>query len=53
MSLVLGGLLGTGWQTFMQNCGMSKLDDMFGITNRILPMQSYEENAPVTCVPSE
>jgi hypothetical protein len=53
MSLVLGGLLGTGWQTFMQNCGMGRLDDMFGITNRILPMQSYEENTPVTCIPSE
>lgn len=53
MSLVVGGLLGTGWYSFMQSCGMGRLDDIFGITNRILPMQSYEDETPVTCVPTK
>lgn len=53
LSLVVGGLLGTGWHSFMQSCGMGRLNDIFGITNRVLPMQSYEENTPVTCVPSK
>jgi hypothetical protein len=52
-SLVVGGLLGTGWHSFMQSCGMGRLNDIFGITNRILPMQSYEEDTPVTCVPTK
>jgi hypothetical protein len=52
-SIVVGGALGTGWHTFMQSCGMGRLDDIFGITNRILPMQSFEDETPVTCVPSK
>ena len=50
-SWLIGGLLAWGWYDFMRKCGLGRLDDIFGISNRILPMQSYEDNTPVTCVP--
>jgi len=52
ISALLGGSLGYGWYKFMRACGLGRLDDLFGISNRILPLQSYEENTPVTCVPT-
>jgi len=52
VSLLLGSSLANGWYKFMRACGMGRLDDMFGISNRILPMQSYEAPDPTICVPS-
>lgn len=52
VSWLLGGGLAYGWYEFMKRCGMGRLDDLFGISNRILPMQSYEENEPSVCVPA-
>jgi hypothetical protein len=49
---LLGGGLGYGWYSFMRSCGLGRLDDIFGITNRVLPVQSTEDNAPTVCVPS-
>ncbi len=47
----LGGGLGYGWYEAMRSCGMGQLDDIFGIFNRILPMQSYEDHEPAACIP--
>lgn len=52
VSILIGGSLGYGWYEFMRSCGLGRLDDLFGISNRILPLQSYEDNTPVTCVPT-
>lgn len=46
----LGYGLAKGWFEFMRNCGMGRLDDIFGISNRILPLQSYEVGPQVTCM---
>lgn len=48
---LLGGGLGYGWYSFMRSCGLGRLDDIFGISNRLLPMQSTEDNDPTVCVP--
>jgi hypothetical protein len=40
------------WYKFMRRCGLGRLDDIFGINNRILPMQSYETKEPTVCLPS-
>jgi hypothetical protein len=48
----LGIGLAYGWYEFMRACGLGRLDDIFGINNRILPLQSYEDNTPMTCVPT-
>ena len=48
----LGGGLAYGWYTFMRACGLGRLDDIFGIANRILPLQSYEDKDPTVCVPA-
>lgn len=56
LSVIISGLLGTGlaygWFTFMRNCGLGRLDDLFGISNRILPLQSMEERPPTVCMPT-
>ena len=52
VSVLLGSSIAHGWYKFMRACGMGRLDDMFGISNRILPMQSYEAPDPTICVPS-
>jgi hypothetical protein len=52
LSCLLGSSLAYGWYTFMRNCGLGRLDDLFGISNRILPMQSYETSDPTVCLPS-
>jgi hypothetical protein len=51
ISWLLGGGLAYGWYKFMRQCGLGRLDDIFGISNRLLPMQSYEEPSPTMCVP--
>jgi hypothetical protein len=51
MSWVVGGSLAIGWYSFMRRCGLGRLDDMFGILNRILPLQSSEDYDPQVCVP--
>ena len=48
----LGIGMAIGWYKFMRICGLGRLDDLFGISNRILPLQSYEEITPTVCVPS-
>jgi hypothetical protein len=50
VSWILGYGLGYGWYKFMRSCGLGRLDDLFGITNRILPQQSYQELDPTVCV---
>ncbi len=52
ISALLGGGLAYGWYSFMRACGMGRLDDLFGIQNRILPMQSQEDVNPTVCVPT-
>jgi hypothetical protein len=52
VSWLLGSGLAYGWYEFMRRCGMGRLDDLFGISNRILPMQSYEDKSPSICVPT-
>jgi len=49
---ILGSSLAHGWYAFMKSCGLGRLDDLFGISNRILPLQSYEEADPTVCVPN-
>jgi hypothetical protein len=49
---LLGAGLGYGWYKFMRGCGLGRLDDIFGISNRLLPYQSYQEPTPTVCVPS-
>jgi hypothetical protein len=51
VSGLLGGYLASIWYGFMRGCGLGRLDDIFGISNRILPMQSYESVDPTVCVP--
>jgi hypothetical protein len=51
LSTALGGSLSYGWYKFMRNCGLGRLDDLFGIANRILPYQSLEDTEPTVCVP--
>lgn len=53
VSAALGGGLAYGWYEFMKSCGLGRLDDLFGISNRILPLQSYEDQEPTVCVPDE
>ena len=48
----LGGGLAYGWYSFMRACGLGRLDDIFGIANRILTLQSYEDKDPTVCVPA-
>lgn len=48
----LGIGLSAAWYSFMKSCGLGRLDDLFGINNRILPLQSYEDSDPTVCVPS-
>jgi hypothetical protein len=48
----LGIGIGSAWYSFMRACGLGRLDDLFGINNRILPLQSYEESDPTVCVPA-
>jgi hypothetical protein len=50
-SLLLGGWGGYGWYKFMVNCGLGRLDDLFGIANRMLPYQSLQDTDPTVCVP--
>lgn len=52
VSWLIGGLLAGGWYTYMRSCGIGRLDDIFGISNRLLPYQSYQEPVPTMCVPS-
>lgn len=51
-SMLLGGGLGYGWFKFMKNCGLGRLDDLFGIANRMLPYQSLQDADPTVCVPT-
>ena len=49
ISLLLSYNLADYWYTFMRSCGLGRLDDIFGISNRILPQQSYEAPDPTVC----
>jgi hypothetical protein len=53
LSILLGGYMAHGWYKFMRVCGLGKLEDLFGISSRILPLQSYEELEPTVCIPVE
>ncbi len=52
VSWIVGAFLGYWWYGFMRSCGLGRLDDLFGIANRILPLQSYEDADPTVCVPN-
>ena len=51
VSWILGYYLASGWYKFMKSCGLGRLDDLFGISNQLLPHQSYEDEDPKVCVP--
>ena len=53
LSWLLAWYISKSWYKFMRICGVGRLDDLFGINNRILPLQSYEENTPTVCVPEK
>jgi hypothetical protein len=48
---LLGGYAAYLWYSFMRACGLGRLDDLYGISNRLLPEQSYEEQLPTVCLP--
>lgn len=50
-SWLLGGSLAYGWYEFMRSCGFGRLDDLFGISNQMLPFQTLEDQEPTVCVP--
>jgi len=50
ISTVLFGSLGYGWYSLLSAVGASRLSDLFGIANRLLPPSAIA-NAPVACVP--
>jgi len=52
VSWLLAWGLSTWWYKFMKGCGLGRLDDLYGIANRILPLQSYEQSDPTVCVPT-
>lgn len=52
VSWVVGGVLANYWYEFMKSCGLGRFDDLYGIANRILPLQSLEQADPTVCVPS-
>lgn len=52
VSWILGGSLAGMWHSFMMSCGLGRLDDMFGISNQLLPFQSYQDQPPTVCVPT-
>jgi hypothetical protein len=52
VSWVLGGVVANYWYTFMKACGLGRFDDLYGIANRILPLQSLEESDPTVCIPT-
>jgi LytS/YehU family sensor histidine kinase len=51
-SAILAYYMAHYWYVFMRQCGLGRLDDLFGIANRILPEQSYEAPDPMVCAPS-
>lgn len=53
VSWVLGSSLAYGWYSFMRSCGLGRLDDLFGISNQLLPHQSYEDEQPKVCLPTD
>jgi hypothetical protein len=53
LSFIIGSLLASGWYMFMRQCGLGRLDDVFGISNRLLPLQSYEGPDTTVCVPTK
>lgn len=52
VGLLTGGGLGYLWYKFIRACGLGRIDDLFGIGNRILPLQTLEEQDPKVCVPT-
>lgn len=56
LGMVIGAALGGStaylWYRFVRSCGMGRIDDIFGISNRLLPLQTLEDAAPTVCVPS-
>ena len=51
VSWLLGGSLAYGWYKFMRDCGFGRLDDLFGISNQLLPFETLEDQDPTVCVP--
>jgi hypothetical protein len=52
VSLGLGVGLAKGWYDFMKNCGLGRLDDLFGVRTRIMPISAYTDT-PTVCVPTK
>lgn len=53
VGVLTGSLLGYGWYSFLAACGVGRMDDVFAIKSRILPMQVHSEDAPNMCIPVE
>ena len=51
ISWILGIYLAYFWYGFMRSCGLGRLDDIFGISNQLLPHQSFQDEDPTVCVP--
>lgn len=53
MGVGVGSFVAYGWYSFLEACGVGRLDDIYAIKSRILPMQVHSEEAPNMCVPVE
>ncbi len=47
LGMLVGGSLAYGWHEFVKACGMGRLDDIFGITSRILPRLVNDQSQTV------
>ncbi len=47
VGMAVGGSLAYGWHEFVKACGMGRLDDIFGVTARILPQLVNDQSQTV------
>ncbi len=47
VGIAVGGSLAYGWHEFVKACGMGRLDDIFGVTSRILPQLVNDQSQTV------
>jgi hypothetical protein len=48
LSTATGISLAYGWYSFMKRCGLGRLEDVFGVMNRIVPVREDV----TACVPA-
>jgi len=51
VGLGIGSLTAYLWYSFVRACGLGRISDIFGISNRILPYQTNQDDNPTVCVP--